>query len=31
VVYDEWVLVPYLATLMMLGWILLERGRSRGT
>jgi hypothetical protein len=31
VVYDEWVLVPYLATLMMLGWILLERRRSRGT
>jgi hypothetical protein len=30
VVYDEWVLVPYLATLMTLGWILLERRRSRG-
>jgi hypothetical protein len=29
-VYDEWVLLPYLATLMMLGWILLERRRSRG-
>jgi hypothetical protein len=30
-VYDEWVLVPYLATLMVLGWILLERRKSRGT
>ena len=29
VVYDEWVLVPYLATLMVLGWILLERRSSR--
>jgi hypothetical protein len=31
VVYDEWVLVPYLATLMTLGWILLERRKCRGT
>jgi hypothetical protein len=31
VVYDEWVLVPYLATLLTLGWILLERRRRRGS
>ncbi len=26
-VYDEWVLVPYLATLMALAWMLIERRR----
>jgi hypothetical protein len=31
VVYDEWVLVPYLATLMTLGWVLLERRKRRVT
>jgi hypothetical protein len=30
-VYDEWVLVPYLASLMTLVWILLERRKRRGT
>ena len=31
VVYDEWVLVPYLATLMVIAWNLLERRRTRAT
>jgi hypothetical protein len=31
VVYDEWVLVPYMALLMVLGWNVLERRQSRGT
>jgi hypothetical protein len=31
VVYDEWVLVPYMALLMVLGWNVLKRRQSRGT
>jgi len=31
VVYDEWVLVPYMALLMVLAWNVLERRQRRGT